>query len=211
MKSQEISRPRSASATVSPPDAPQEKPYTDPVCGMKAAANPEKSATHDGQTYYFCSTGCVTKFNADPQRYLSPETRSVETGLVDALYTCPMDPEIQQIGPGSCLKCGMALEPMQATMQEDTHELDDMTRRFVFSLLLSLPLLLLTMGDMLGMDISGQLTLTTNGWLQGLLATPVVLWFGAPFLQRATQSFRTGHLNMFSLIGVGGRRGCLAC
>jgi len=203
MKSQEISRPRSASATVSPPDAPQEKPYTDPVCGMKAAANPEKSATHDGQTYYFCSTGCVTKFNADPQRYLSPETRSVETGLVDALYTCPMDPEIQQIGPGSCPKCGMALEPMQATMQEDTHELDDMTRRFVFSLLLSLPLLLLTMGDMLGMDISGQLTPTTNGWLQGLLATPVVLWFGAPFLQRATQSFRTGHLNMFSLIGVG--------
>ena len=203
MKSQEISRPRSASATVSPPDAPQEKPYTDPVCGMKAAANPEKSATHDGQTYYFCSKGCVTKFNADPQRYLSPETRSVETGPVDALYTCPMDPEIQQIGPGSCPKCGMALEPMQATMQEDTHELDDMTRRFVFSLLLSLPLLLLTMGDMLGMDISGQLTPTTNGWLQGLLATPVVLWFGAPFLHRATQSFRTGHLNMFSLIGVG--------
>jgi len=203
MKSQEISRPRSASATVSPPDAPQEKPYTDPVCGMKAAANAEKSATHDGQTYYFCSKGCVTKFNADPQRYLSPETRSVETGPVDALYTCPMDPEIQQIGPGSCPKCGMALEPMQATMQEDTHELDDMTRRFVFSLLLSLPLLLLTMGDMLGMDISGQLTPTTNGWLQGLLATPVVLWFGAPFLQRATQSFRTGHLNMFSLIGVG--------
>jgi len=203
MKSQEISRPRSASATVSPPDAPQEKPYTDPVCGMKAAANAEKSATHDGQTYYFCSKGCVTKFNADPQRYLSPETRSVETGPVDALYTCPMDPEIQQIGPGSCPKCGMALEPMLATMQEDTHELDDMTRRFVFSLLLSLPLLLLTMGDMLGMDISGQLTPTTNGWLQGLLATPVVLWFGAPFLQRATQSFRTGHLNMFSLIGVG--------
>jgi heavy metal translocating P-type ATPase len=203
MKSQEISRPRSASATVSPPNAPQEKPYTDPVCGMKAAANPEKSATHDGQTYYFCSKGCVTKFNADPQRYLSPETHPVETGPVDALYTCPMDPEIQQIGPGSCPKCGMALEPMQATMQEDTHELDDMTRRFVFSLLLSLPLLLLTMGDMLGIDISGQLAPTTNGWLQGLLATPVVLWLGAPFLQRATQSFRTGHLNMFSLIGVG--------
>ena len=170
---------------------------------MKAAANPEKSATHDGQTYYFCSTGCVTKFNADPLRYLSPDTHTVETGPVDALYTCPMDPEIQQIGPGSCPKCGMALEPMQATMQEDTHELDDMTRRFVFSLLLSHPLLLLTMGDMLGMDISGQLSPTTNGWLQGLLATPVVLWFGAPFLHRATQSFRTGHLNMFSLIGVG--------
>jgi len=117
MKSQEISRPRAASATANPSDAPQEKPYTDPVCGMKAAANPEKSATHDGQTYYFCSKGCVTKFNADPLRYLSPETRPVETGSADAVYTCPMDPEIQQIGPGSCPKCGMALEPMQATMQ----------------------------------------------------------------------------------------------
>ena len=203
MKSQEIRRPRSAAPTVSPTDAPQEKPYTDPVCGMKAAANPEKSAEHDGQTYYFCSKGCVTKFNADPLRYLSPETHPVETGPVDAVYTCPMDPEIQQIGPGSCPKCGMALEPMQATMQEDTHELDDMTRRFVFSLLLSLPLLLLTMGDMFGIDSSSWLAPSANGWLQGLLATPVVLWFGAPFLQRATQSFRMGHLNMFSLIGVG--------
>ena len=203
MKSQEIRRPRPASATISQPDAPQEKPYTDPVCGMKAAANPEKSAEHDGQTYYFCSKGCVTKFNADPLRYLSPETQPANTAPLDAVYTCPMDPEIQQIGPGSCPKCGMALEPMQATMQEDTHELDDMTRRFVFSLLLSLPLLLLTMGDMFGIDSSGWLAPTANGWLQGLLATPVVLWFGAPFLQRATQSFRTGHLNMFSLIGVG--------
>ena len=203
MKSQEIRRPRSAAPTVSPTDAPQEKPYTDPVCGMKAAANPEKSAEHEGQTYYFCSKGCVTKFNADPLRYLSPDTHPVETGPVDAVYTCPMDPEIQQVGPGSCPKCGMALEPMQATMQEDTHELDDMTRRFVFSLLLSLPLLLLTMGDMFGIESSSWLAPTANGWLQGLLATPVVLWFGAPFLQRATQSFRTGHLNMFSLIGVG--------
>ena len=203
MKSQEIRRPRSAAPTLSPADAPQEKPYTDPVCGMKAAANPEKSAEHEGQTYYFCSKGCVTKFNADPLRYLSPNKRPVETGPVDAVYTCPMDPEIQQIGPGSCPKCGMALEPMQATMQEDTHELDDMTRRFVFSLVLSLPLVLLTMGDMFGIDSSGWLAPSANGWLQGLLATPVVLWFGAPFLQRATQSFRTGHLNMFSLIGVG--------
>ncbi len=203
MKSQEIRRPRSAAPTVSPADAPQEKPYTDPVCGMKAAANPEKSAEHDGQTYYFCSKGCVTKFNADPLRYLSPETQPAVTAPLDAVYTCPMDPEIQQIGPGSCPKCGMALEPMQATMQEDTHELDDMTRRFMFSLLLSLPLLLLTMGDMFGIESSSWLAPTANGWLQGLLATPVVLWFGAPFLQRATQSFRTGHLNMFSLIGVG--------
>ena len=203
MKSQEIHRPRSPAAASTPPDTPQEKPYTDPVCGMKAAANPEKSAVHEGQTYYFCSTGCVTKFTADPVRYLSPETRQAESGPLDAVYTCPMDPEVKQIGPGSCPKCGMALEPLQATMEEDTHELDDMTRRFVFSLMLSLPLLLLTMGEMLGMPVSKWIAPTANGWLQGVLATPVVLWLGAPFLQRATQSFRSGHLNMFSLIGVG--------
>ncbi len=145
----------------------------------------------------------MTKFNADPVRYLSPETRQADTGPLDAVYTCPMDPEIQQIGPGSCPKCGMALEPMQATMEEDTHELDDMTRRFVFSLVLSLPLLLLTMGEMLGIATSTWIAPAANGWLQGVLATPVVLWFGAPFLQRAAQSFRSGHLNMFSLIGVG--------
>jgi cation transport ATPase len=170
---------------------------------MKAAANPEKSAVHEGQTYYFCSTGCVTKFNADPLRYLSPKSQIAVNSPIDAVYTCPMDPEVQQIGPGSCPKCGMALEPMQATIHEDTSELDDMTRRFIFSLVLSLPLLLLSMSEMLHLDTAAWLAPRANGWLQSLLATPVVLWFGAPFLQRATESFRSGHLNMFSLIGVG--------
>ena len=203
MKSQEIRRPRASSSATTSADTPPEKPYTDPVCGMKAAANPEKSAVHDGQTYYFCSTGCVTKFKADPLRYLTPQAQPAVSGPIDAVYTCPMDPEVQQIGPGSCPKCGMALEPMQATMHEDTSELDDMTRRFIFSLVLSLPLLLLSMSEMLHLDTVAWLTPTANGWLQSLLATPVVLWFGAPFLHRATQSFRSGHLNMFSLIGVG--------
>ena len=203
MKSQEIRRPRASSPATTSADTPPEKPYTDPVCGMKAAANPEKSAVHDGQTYYFCSTGCVTKFNADPLRYLSPQSQIAVNSPIDAVYTCPMDPEVQQIGPGSCPKCGMALEPMQATIHEDTSELDDMTRRFIFSLVLSLPLLLLSMSEMLHLDTAAWLTPTANGWLQSLLSTPVVLWFGAPFLHRATQSFRTGHLNMFSLIGVG--------
>jgi hypothetical protein len=155
MKSQEIRRPRSAAPTVNPSDAPQEKPYTDPVCGMKAAANPEKSANTTVRPTTFAAR--VASLNSTLTRFAicRLNKRPVETGSADAVYTCPMDPEIQQIGPGSCPKCGMALEPMQATMQEDTHELDDMTRRFVFSLLLSLPLLLLTMGDMLGMDSSG--------------------------------------------------------
>ncbi len=84
--------------------ATDDKPHTDPVCGMKAATNPEKSATHDGQTYYFCSMGCVAKFNADPMRYLDPERKAAAAAAApaDAIYTCPMHPEIQQVGPGSC-------------------------------------------------------------------------------------------------------------
>lgn len=180
-----------------------DKPFTDPVCGMKAAINPDKSAVHDGQTYYFCSTGCVAKFNADPMRYLSPDRRNAPTGPADAIYTCPMHPEIEQVGPGSCPICGMALEPMHATIEEDTSELDDMTRRFWFSLVLSLPLLLLSMGELMGIDAAALLGHQASAWLQGLLATPVVLWCGWPFLERGAQSFKSGHLNMFSLISIG--------
>ena len=215
MKSTELRRPQKTSAeprirevqrrstTSTANAAPEDKPYTDPVCGMKAAANPNKSATHDGQTYYFCSTGCVTKFKADPMRYLSPDRKNEPTGPADAIYTCPMHPEITQVGPGSCPICGMALEPMQATMEEDTTELDDMTRRFWFSLVLSLPLLLLSMGEWIGFDSATLLGHSANTWLQGALATPVVLWFGWPFLERGAQSFKSGHLNMFSLIAMG--------
>ena len=183
--------------------AVDDKPYTDPVCGMKAAANPDKSAVHDRQTYYFCSTGCVAKFNADPMRYLSPDRKNEPTGPADAIYTCPMHPEIEQVGPGSCPICGMSLEPMHATTAEDTTELDDMTRRFWFSLVLSLPLLLLTMGALVGIDAAALLGQQASAWLQGLLATPVVLWFGWPFIERGAQSFKSGHLNMFSLISIG--------
>ena len=208
MKSQEVSRrPKAEPAACCGGNhaavASDDKPYTDPVCGMKAAANPEKSAVHDGQTYYFCSTGCVTKFNADPMRYLSPERKDEPAGPLDSIYTCPMHPEIQQVGPCSCPICGMALEPMHATMEEDTSELDDMTRRFWLSLILSLPLLLLSMGELIGVDSVSLLGHSGSAWLQGLLATPVVLWFGWPFLERGAQSFKSGHLNMFSLIAVG--------
>ncbi len=187
------------------PAAAVDKPYTDPVCGMKAAANPDKMATWNGQTWYFCSTGCVAKFNADPLRYIDPERKAAAAAAApkDAIYTCPMHPEIRQVGPGSCPICGMALEPEHATLDEDTTELDDMTRRFWFSLLLSLPLLLIAMGELIGFDASAVFGMQGSVWLQGLLATPVVLWFGWPFLERGAQSFRSGHLNMFSLIAVG--------
>ena len=213
MKTQEISRrPKTAPASSDGGDkgdghaisrSADDRPHTDPVCGMKAATDPEKSAVHEGQTYYFCSTGCVGKFKADPKRYLSTDRRHAITGPADAIYTCPMHPEIQQIGPGSCSICGMALEPLHATMEEDTTELDDMTRRFWFSLVLSLPLLALTMGDLAGWDAAALLGHQASAWLQALLATPVVLWFGWPFLERGAQSFKRGHLNMFSLISIG--------
>lgn len=215
MKSQELRRPVSKPAAssccnnsqphehASAEKKPEDKPYTDPVCGMKAAANPEKMATHDGTDYYFCSKGCVAKFTADPQRYLDPSSYIAPPVAADAVYTCPMHPEIEQVGPGTCPICGMALEPLHATADEDTTELDDMTRRFWMSLVLSLPLLLLTMGELVGIQAGTWLGHQTNNWLQGVLATPVVLWFGLPFLQRAVQSFKTRNLNMFSLIGIG--------
>ncbi|MCE2858400.1 MAG: heavy metal translocating P-type ATPase [Oxalobacteraceae bacterium] len=215
MKSTELRRPQASAAepqirevkrrggTPATTPTPEDKPHTDPVCGMKAAANPDKSAVHAGQTYYFCSTGCVSKFTADPMRYLSPDRKNEPMGPADAIYTCPMDPEIKQVGPGSCPICGMALEPMQATMEEDTTELDDMTRRFWSSLALSLPLLFLNMSEWIGIDSAALLGHATHAWLQGLLATPVVFWFGWPFLERGARSFKSGHLNMFSLIAMG--------
>lgn len=213
MKSTELRRPMPKAAAASccsqtephshDPQTTDSKPYTDPVCGMKAAANPEKSATYQGQTYYFCSNGCVAKFNSDPMRYLAPVKQAPRAADLQAIYTCPMDPEVRQTGPGSCPKCGMALEPLEASREEDTSELDDMQRRFWLSLILSVPLLFIAMSEMAGWDITHLIEHRTAGWLQAALATPVVLWFGQPFLQRAVHSFQSGNLNMFSLIGMG--------
>ncbi|EGF32419.1 Lead, cadmium, zinc and mercury transporting ATPase [Oxalobacteraceae bacterium IMCC9480] len=184
------------------PAAPADKPYTDPVCGMKVAANPEKTVTHDGTDYHFCSQGCVTKFKADPDKYLHPQ--AAEKMPAGTVFTCPMHAEIRQVGPGSCPLCGMALEPLEASAEDDTTELDDMTRRLWISVALTVPLMLLTMGDMLfGTPLHERLGMTLFNWLQAGLATPVVLWAGWPFFTRAAASFRTWNLNMFSLIGLG--------
>ncbi|HEY8101295.1 MAG TPA: heavy metal translocating P-type ATPase [Burkholderiaceae bacterium] len=183
--------------------APAEKPYTDPVCGMKAAADPAKSVTHAGTTYYFCSQHCVTKFRANPEQYLHAQTAKPAASK-DAIYTCPMHPEVRQIGPGTCPKCGMALEPMDATAEEDTSELRDMTQRFWISLVLTVPLLFITMTEMIpGISLHHKLGNTGYSWLQAILATPVVVWGGWPFFVRAIASFKTWNLNMFSLIGLG--------
>lgn len=184
---------------------PDDKPHTDPVCGMKAATDPAKSVEHAGTTYYFCSHHCVTKFRADPEQYLQPKTAAIpKPGDMDVMYTCPMHPEVQQMGPGSCPFCGMALEPMDATAQADTSELDDMTRRFRVSFALSLPLLIVTMSEFIpGLNLHHRIGINAFNWLQAMLATPVVLWGGAPFFARGWASFKTWKLNMFSLIALG--------
>ena len=179
--------------------------HKDPVCGMRVNGQSQHQFVHDGQSYYFCCNACLEKFRKDPAAWLDPAKRPAPKPVAkDAIFTCPMHLEIEQVGPGTCPLCGMALEPKEASAEEDTSELDDMSRRFKFSLVLSLPLLIMTMGDMLpGVSFHGLLGMTVFNWLQFFLATPVVLWAGLPFFERALASFKTMHLNMFSLIGVG--------
>ena len=113
---------------------------TDPVCGMRVALDGEHQLDHDGQRYRFCCAGCVTKFRADPERYLSGKPEP--TGPADAMYGCPMHPDVQQIGPGSCPDCGMALDPLTISLDDDDDpELRDMNKRLAFALVFSLPLL----------------------------------------------------------------------
>jgi len=171
----------------------------------KTAGKPQFE--HDGTRYHFCSTHCHTRFAADPQHYLDGAHRQAEADApAGTQYTCPMHPEIIQIGPGTCPKCGMALEPMGVPQADagPNPELVDFRRRFFWSSLLTVPLVLLAMGPMIGLgffrDFFGE---SAAAWLELGLATPVVLWAGWPFLERAVQSVRTGHLNMFTLIGMG--------
>lgn len=189
------------------------KPLIDPVCGMTVKADPAKTVVYRSTAYHFCSQRCVAKFNDDPEHYLTQSAKSTSApaseksrsvGNADARYTCPMHPEIQQIGPGACPKCGMALEPMAASAEVDTTELRDMSRRFWVCLALSVPLLAITMSEMIpGLDLPNRIGLTRFNWLQAMLGTPVVLWGGFPFFMRAWDSFRSWNLNMFSLIGLG--------
>jgi Cu+-exporting ATPase len=205
-----------------PASAPRVK---DPVCGMMV--DPQKSAgkvSHAGKTYHFCSKRCAERFEKEPEKFLaipgtagmdsspnadhgkhsahvSPAAARDSAGNKDARYTCPMHPEIVQIGPGSCPICGMALEPMDVFAEvEADPEYDSMLRRFWVSAALSLPVLLITMfGDALKLPISSS----TRNWLEFILATPVVLWGGWPFFQRFGASVINRSPNMFTLIGLG--------
>ena len=191
------------------PAAPREK---DPVCGMMV--DPQKAAgkaEHDGKTYYFCSARCAERFRNEPEKFLAapgtagmehkPSSVAASAVAKNVRYTCPMHPEIVQIGPGTCPKCGMALEPMDMVAEEQADpEYESMRKRFWVSAALSLPLLVLSMfGEMLGLRLQPG----TKNAIELLLATPVVLWCGWPFFQRFWASLLNRSPNMFTLIGLG--------
>lgn len=212
---------------------PTEIQAIDPVCGMSVAPATSLSSQHDGRTFYFCSAGCQKKFDSDPDGVLEtrkkknaesessdccstqptccggsshgkPQT-SQQSDDPEAVYTCPMHPEVEQVGPGDCPICGMDLEPkfVDPTSSGDEAQYNDMKRRFWIGVALSVPLLILSMGPMVGLPINRWIPSGMDGWLQFALATPVVFWCGWPLLVRGAKSFRSWNLNMFSLIALG--------
>jgi len=206
---------------------------TDPVCGMTVDPGDSRRSEYQGESYFFCSAGCQAKFESEPAAVLAARagedakpqhaamkaspaccgdqrdrsaTRANTTPIdTQAIYTCPMHPEIEQVGPGACPICGMDLEPKFVDMAEhgDDEQYADMKRRFWVGVALSLPLLVIAMGPMVGLQVTRWIGPTAFAWLQLVLATPVVFWCGWPLLVRGAKSFRSFHLNMFSLIAVG--------
>jgi len=178
--------------------------FKDPVCGMDVEADSPYQYVHAGQTYYFCNARCLERFKADTDKYLEPQEETEIHTEAGAIYTCPMHPEIEQVGPGICPKCGMALELKSALEGEaDDTELKAMGRRLWISVGLTVPLLLVSMGPMLGNFLPSWLSGVGGNWIQLGLGTPVVLWGGWPFLVRGWNSVRTWNLNMYTLISMG--------
>src|SRR5690625_3717110 len=178
---------------------------TDPVCGMSVDRSTARHMTsHAGERFYFCSSRCQERFEAGPSKYLEgrPAPEPMPEGTI---YTCPMHPEIEQIGPGDCPICGMALEPKGVPPVDagPNPELVDFTRRFIIGAALTVPILVIAMGPMLGLPLHDWISVRAARWLELILATPVVLWSGWPFLVRGWRSFMTMNLNMFSLIAMG--------
>ena len=200
--------PSSDAVSDDKPELEETSSRIDPVCGMEVT--PSKAAgTSDyrGQTYYFCGLGCKRKFDAEPQRYADKKKEAPPAGAENVEYTCPMHPEVRQMGPGICPKCGMALEPSGVAVSDANPELEEMSRRFWISAALTAPLLLMMLVHVLGYG-GAMMETRAAGWVQFALATPVVLWGGWPFFQRGwlsvkTSSLREWNLNMFTLIALG--------
>jgi len=188
--------------------APAPAEVLDPVCRM--TISPEGAVghvDHKGHTYHFCSESCLEQFRADPERFIDPQRKEAASAAAnpEAEYTCPMHPEIRQKAPGSCPICGMALEPVAITLEEQPNEeLEDMTRRFRWSLVLTAPILAFMVAEFLpGQPLHHLLPSGTLNWIELAIATPVVLWGGWPFFQRGWASVLSRHLNMFTLIALG--------
>ncbi|MEO5795276.1 MAG: heavy metal translocating P-type ATPase [Rhodoferax sp.] len=172
----------------------------DPVCGMTVTEQSAHAHTYLGIGYYFCSAGCKTKFAADPQKYLAPPEAGPQVQVAGAIYTCPMHPEVRQDHPGSCPHCGMALEPEMPSLDEtENPELVDFRRRFLWTLPLSVAVMLLAM---LGHRLQ-WFDMQVQSWIELGLSLPVVLWAGAPFFARGWQSLRNRSPNMWTLISLG--------
>ena len=211
-----------------PTVAAQTPELRDPVCGMTVKADTTHRLMHAGREVLFCSAGCKTRFAADPAKYLVADSKTPGTGTpagrqghqharqargeapkhaavaaAGGQWTCPMHPEIVRDGPGSCPICGMALEPLLPSADAGSNaELADMSRRFWIGLVLALPVFVLEMGGHL-VDLHRVIDQQTSNWIQFALATPVVLWAGLPFFQRAWDSLKNRSLNMFTLIAMG--------
>jgi P-type Cu+ transporter len=185
-------------------------PAVDPVCGMTVGpGSAAGSYNYDGVEYHFCSARCLLKFKSAPEKYSGPRTPAADVPQ-DVEYTCPMHPEIVQIGPGSCPICGMALEPKEVSLDDvPDQEYADMKRRFRISAVLTLPVFVLAMAEMF-VDFNTIVSAWPHGrasylslWIQFVLSTPVVLWGGWPFFQRAWASIKNVSPNMFTLIAMG--------
>jgi Cu+-exporting ATPase len=178
----------------------------DPVCGMKVdPAHAAGKSELEGTTYFFCAVSCKQKFDANPRAFLDPKAPKPAMPA-GTMYVCPMDPEVREPRPGACPKCGMALEPERVTLDDSANpELADMSRRFWISLVFTVPLVAFAMlrHSPRTHDLFGHALLTWAPWIELLLAAPVVLWCGRPFLDRAAASIRNRSLNMFTLIGLG--------
>ena len=192
-------------------ESPASTGFKDPVCGMQVREDSPHRHEHGGREYRFCGAGCLAKFRADPERYLSKPAATphrVEPSVAAPRgqeWTCPMHPQIVRDGPGACPICGMALEPRTVTLDGlENPELTDMRRRLIASAILTAPLLLFMLAALLpGQPLHGIVSPAVMGWLELALAAPVVLWGGWPFFERGWQSIVHRSPNMFTLIALG--------
>lgn len=187
--------------------SPANDQYHDPVCNMTVSGDTAHQCNHAGKKYYFCSEHCLNQFTAQSETYLAPTSKARRPDAsATGSYTCPMHPEVISDGPGDCPKCGMPLEPVAGTTDDDhaQQEVDELAHKFWIGLLLAVPVFLLAMAGMLpGLNIESIIAKKTSKWIEFALTTPIVFWAGGIFFKRGWNSIKNRHLNMFTLISLG--------